>query len=635
MARKSTSSEVLESFRENVGDSADHITEAQNSALLNYAFLDNELWNKDDLAAAQQRGFPTVYVNRLVHLLGSIAGREIMSRYRPKVLGRGRSRRGSGEQLDELVRWVRQGVDMPTLDSFVFWNSLAAGIAASHTYVVHSLDTPKVFCEWQPITQCAWDHCAVHPNLADRKWGAVVKWVHHDELMRRFGALPGVADLAKRAKRNNGAAVNGMGWTWTDIRDGRWMMHGVREILLAEYEWREDERVTYVITPVAAQDLVDVANGAAPGITLVTGARIAAEQLRAAFQQGYPPEQLEQALVNTPMRVEVDDVRAWVERTRRGVMDVQMSQRELVRYGLIAGDEVIHVGERPAFQLQFLTCLPVPHRNGVKWRGLLDYARGIQDVMTRTISAGLHQVGTQPRAGLIVEEDAVEDKDAFVDQLGSSDQVAWVRPGAAQGQKILPVPRVSGPEWSPWLQFAQQAVLDSMGVTNVDVGAVPDPRRVSSRALNQIREASSSTLSRPFDHLRLYRRDHTHMLLSLLPDHFTLGELGEVLEDADQPLPPLDEWPNLRHFDVVVDEVPVSPTELMELFNVLTDTNLLEPLMARGILTETWVINRLPHLTESDRRELMADFQARMEAAQAEAAPPPPEEAATAPAAGA
>ncbi len=81
-------------------------------------------------------------------------------------------------------------------------------------------------------------------------------------------------------------------------------------------------------------------------------------------------------------------------------------------------------------------------------------------------SVTLQHIADQPKPGLIVESDAVEDPDVFDDQLHTSGETAFVKAGAVSGGKIMPLPL---PQVSPAAIERSQNGIDMLNlISNIE-----------------------------------------------------------------------------------------------------------------------------------------------------------------------
>src|SRR5690606_34970862 len=137
-----------------------------------------------------------------------------------------------------------------------------------------------------------------------------------------------------------------------------------------------------------------------------------------------------------------------------------------------SNDHVLEHGERPAgFTYEFLTGFPHETQSGMDWFGMVDVAKGAQDFKNKFFSNMLTLYMMSPKQHMMIEEGAIGDPDAFMNEMGKLSGVSFVPDGfIASGRYTI----VEAPSFPPMLremlQYADQAVMDVFGLSSIEMG---------------------------------------------------------------------------------------------------------------------------------------------------------------------
>lgn len=211
--------------------------------------------------------------------------------------------------------------------------------------------------------------------------------------------------------------------------------------------------------------------------------------------------------------------------------------------------------------------------------GLTRKARGIVEFSNKFVSIAVHAMATAPKGSLFAEEGAFEDFNKAQRDAATTGKIVKTRPGGLEKIKEIAsgdLPR--GVE--KLMEVSRQWLPAATGVNLYMLGQVDDLRRTAGSAVQSIMAAGQAVLARPFDGLRLARRQLGAGLLQLMLDTIDPEELKQMVgEELAAKLPPEDQWPDITNFKVEVDEAPASPTEVDRFWDQTTATNLVGQVM--------------------------------------------------------
>lgn len=205
----------------------------------------------------------------------------------------------------------------------------------------------------------------------------------------------------------------------------------------------------------------------------------------------------------------------------------------------------------------FLACTGLWHKKKGYWYGIVRSMMEPQDVMNKSISSSLNQHLSNAKGGVMFERDAFEYPDLAKTQWSSPD--AWIplKPGGAA--KVIQ--RKSEPvsaDLPMFFQAAQQALRRGTGLNEEMIG-VAQGETPSNTGEKRI-QAGLAVLGWFFDNISRYQRAEARILLEMVREYWTHGQLLEVGGDFNKRAIPLlkDALP-MRYLLVVEESMRHSP----------------------------------------------------------------------------
>jgi hypothetical protein len=256
------------------------------------------------------------------------------------------------------------------------------------------------------------------------------------------------------------------------------------------------------------------------------------------------------------------------------------------RRTFFGGTNFIKQEELPSDRFTYLalTCFQDKKPEGVQWFGLVRPLRDPQRIANKGFSQVVHILSVNPKGVMLHEGDVFEDvRKAEVEWSKPSGRIE-VRPGALQDGRIQIIKGEYPSDFERITNFCLNAVPRIAAVDPYMMGQTGgDIRRVSGTALSQVVQQGQMMLSIPFDGLRNYRLDQGRILLSFmsefLPDESIIRVLGEESATAPQFVTFLRSEADNSDLDVIIGEVPLSPSQQQETWSSLTDSGALKSLL--------------------------------------------------------
>lgn len=574
-------------------------------------------WSEGDAARQKDKDRPALPLNDISKGLSSVANREIMDRYMPKVFGRESDDDGKAELLDELSRWQRDAAETEHEESRAFRQTCGSGYGVMHKYwnEVEAGGEGMVMDEEVPIWTMLWDPRARKQNLVDRKYHISGKYVPVSEIIDQFGQRRGLkkrlSALSGKGGSANGSAPGGSAvatrWGWSDISSGKWFISSKQELFLVEFEWLENKSVWKVAMPLRWDEWLAFKNDP-----------------NGQLQYGDPDEQGNLQLMTMPQYTQMDpatqmnfaysvlsdtDLKVFESKSEFEIVessyfeftgkDIEYSdgQKQEVHFAIVAKDIILQKGVRPTnmFTYEFITGIPFEQRDGTRFYGFTDMAKGPQDFKNVLYSNLLTTYMSSPKGTLIMEEGMVENTNQFANDYAKLGGIMFVADGMV-GQwdtRTRTMEAGNFPQMPKELLAIVEGGVEAMlGINSLD----GDLRRISGKVADQANRASSTILAIYFDSLKRYRKRFGLLNLKFLQAAYDTKAMARIVGgEVGQFLAQVDDWPDTLRFDIKVEENPTTVSEQIDSLKVL---------ISSGALAD-WTSGEQPKMSFADMMDMM------------------------------
>ena len=226
-------------------------------------------------------------------------------------------------------------------------------------------------------------------------------------------------------------------------------------------------------------------------------------------------------------------------------------------------------------------------RKDKRFYGLLRVMMDPQKYANKWLSQTLHIINSNAKGGVMYEQGAVLDAQAFEEGWAAADTAVAVANGALSGGRIQPKPQVQMPAALMQLtQFAISTIRDTSGVSLELMGMAE--RQQAGILEAQRKAASMTTLATYFDSLRYYRKTQGEVILSFLRDHIApTGRLVRIVREGLAQYVSLATETGTRKYDVIVDDSPAAaPNEKERAWAVIE--HMMPVLQQGGLSLEDW-----------------------------------------------
>lgn len=580
-------------------------------------------WSDGDAERQKDKDRPALPLNDISKNLSSVANREIMDRYMPKVFGREQADDGVAELLDEMSRWQRELSETEHEESRAFRTVCGSGYGVMHKYWndAHSDGHGAVLDEEVPLWTMLWDPRARKQNLVDRKYHMCGKYVPVDEIIDNFGDSVSVrkklnAVLAGGGKANGagaaGSSATGSRWGWRDVASGRWFISSRKELFLVEFEWLEQKPVWKVAMPLRWDEWGAFISAPGGSIQYGTNEDGTPQEMTTEQWVALPPEDQKMLAAGVLYESDVKIVEKRAELTSLEETYLEWTGQELestkkmkeeIQFAIITKGIVLKRGVRPqGYTYEFITGIPFEQRDGMRHYGFVDMAKGPQDFKNVLYSNLLTNYMSSPKGSLIMEEGLVENTNQFLNDYAKTGGVMFVPDGVVgQMETRSKVLESHGfpPMTKELLMIVESGVEGMLGLSSIESGTQGDLRRVSGAVATQANKASSTILAIYFDSLKRYRKRWGMLNIKFLQAAYDPKQMARIVGgDVGAALEGVDAWPEVNRFDVKVEENPTTVSEQMDAVKMLISSGTLDK----------WTDGGNPKLAFSDAIDMMQNL---------------------------
>lgn len=638
---KKVHDEIIQKVRSFIQEGTSHCQEKHTRAEENQSYVRGEQWTKGDIYRQQMRERPAVPWNSIFKVVHAISNREIVERFMPKVFGRSATDMGIANVLDEASKWQRMASSSEQMESMAFRSATISGIGWMHKFFDPTAANGDglIKDEDVPVWEMLWPSRSRQMNLLDRNWHVRGRWIDVDQAEALWGDTNATTRKAFKAwsatdKSGFGVLVDtnqpqivptsDVSFGWESVRAGRWINKANREVFVCEAEWLDTVYKWKCAVPVRLSEWEAFITGGIPlNMSKQNPETGEEEQYQVTRDQYYQASSEDRKNLMYEVLADVDVVvidnrpefnsltDRYEKSTGEEYLDFTPVSSQDVKFAIIIDNLVVEYGTREyGFSYHAITGFPFETRAGMDFFGTVDIAKGPQDYKNALISNMLAMYMSSPKAPMLIAKSAVPNIEQLTDQITSPSAIAVVPDDFLQGEgtkfKVLPAPEYP-PMLGPLLDIAANGVEEAFGLSSIDLGSQTDLRRVSGTVVQQAKASGNVIVAILFDSLRLFRRHYGLCNIKFLHKMYTIQDIirivGEEKVDDVQNLPA--EWTDIFKFDIVIDEQPSSPSELMELVDFLTRTGTLDNWRNRGDIEFEDMLKMMPQIPESTKRDIL------------------------------
>lgn len=587
----------FDTFRTRLKDITSYHGTWHPEARVDYQFYALKQWDASDIARLAEEQRPALTFDRTRTIIDSVSGSEITNRFEPKYLPRNVSLASSdsslSEMMSEVYRWTRQQSRAEHWQSLAFKDSVTCGIGCLEKFMAYD-ENPRgrLMTKRVPIFEMGWDPSAQDTNLLDARYVIRGRWMTFDEFKEMFPEKAEEFDSVRAGGSNKAFDQSS-----TVIRETTpaWMYKGneyfderTKKVLVWEYQWFE--RVEEVC--------------------LFTGADehqwLSKDDFRLVQEQ-----HAQAAMTASMMPPEMGAIGPEMGGAPPP-LDFELLPHKKYFRAFVAGGMLLDEEESPVedFTYKFVTCFRDESEEGrTYWFGLMRPMRDPQKYANKVFSQAAHIFASNPKGSIVYESGTFANPGKAAKDWAMPNALIEVNPGRMDSYK-----REEPARMPPGLEFlfqvAVQGVSTSVGVSeSYFVGTADDLKRTASSAVTSVQQRTLTTLSTPFDALRLYIKEDGTLTLKFVRKYMPDGQVIRITGEDGKPelLPFTKAWAS-HEYDIIVEDAPASKSAQEEFNTALFQNGFAQAMMESGTPLPPSVADTMPISTvaKTEWRESLA-----------------------------
>lgn len=568
--------ETRERAIDRINQSARVLEDTKARAEMNFGMYAGDQWIPAVAKILEDQDKAPIVFNQLLRVINSVAGDEQTNPFMPKFRSRAMGPRAHfADILNGVVRYMRDQTDAQDEESEAFADCLIGAVSAIRfTQDYTESEEGRAMAERVPIFNLWWDFNAIKPNMRDGRWIAEYEYVPKQEAQDEYPEYADEIEMFTQSYDDLDATAGSQ--VRRRIAGDLWYEKDRDEVLLYRYYYRKLDPYYLTVDPQTKERQTYTVE---EWKNLKTNLK--AQNLRLVEQGGEP--------MPVPTHVRLSKYRYY---------------RCIFIGSITLEDEVTPT--QSGFPIKFMTCFRYQKPDGVEWFSLIDVGRDPQIWANRMLSQLAHVIATNPKGAILAEKDVFEDITKAMEDWGKPNAVIEVREGALVEGAVKVVQGEYPDDQERLYQISADAVPAVLGISQFSLGGQEDLRRISGQVVDTVEQNRNSMLSFPYASLKWYRKEAGKQYL----EHMRVFMPDQTMVRVSTPgtkeyvIPFKREWVDNVQYDVIVDQVAVTPTRQRELWTSLNVTQGLEILMQNGAMTPDIVIELIPDLPEELREKM-------------------------------
>src|ERR1051325_6639664 len=388
---------VIEQFTRCSASALAHSKDWRTEAKELFDFVSARQWDTDDEARMKEQNRPMVTFNLMSKFLDAVAGLQINNRQEIRCYPRRMGVAQVSEVANGALTWCRDQCGAEYEETDAGHDCLLTGMGWIEDFYDDTRDPGGVIAqERRDCLEMIWDPMARKKNLTDRRWQARLKRMSRDEYIEMFDEEPtGNAPVTG----DSGDVDEGLQIITKpqDYLGGDGAASEAKgQYLVADYQWW----CLHTVWDITA-DL-----GAGPQ------------------QQSFGHEEY------------TGTIKPMLEATGIPHQEARRKVRVYYRCWITGSGIKGDIRKLPTFTYHAIT--GKRDRNKNLWFGLGRHLKDPQRWVNAFFSSNIWQLMVNPKGGVLLEEDAVEDSAEFEDTWADPSKATFVRSGALQQGKVTP-----------------------------------------------------------------------------------------------------------------------------------------------------------------------------------------------------
>lgn len=552
----------------------------------NYNLIEGDQWLEDTYDRQNADGMPIRTINKLSPVIDAISGFEIQNRSEVNYVPRlpSDTEVGFNDMLNDAVNYIENESQAGFQNSIAFKDMLICGVGVTDTIISYD-NNPDGEVEVERVFpyMVLWDVAARGKNLLDANWVIRAKVVDKDTM---DGYIKDATDQ-EEADATFGAAVDARFLDFFNT-----VMIAKSLGIIYEYQWREKVPFYRVENPLIGFE-------GFPEDPYVQQVLMLARTLKEEYEIDVTQDRI--------FSIDKKDYKLLKEAFEALGLPFKATKQKKFQYNraIIVGNRLIEKEEnfsQSGFSLKFMTGKFSEVRQC--YYGVVRAAKEAQRMLNQAVSDYEGFLRTVPKGGVEIEADAVPNMEAFVQTYTKAREVTIYNPGGLAKARPKMAPQVpSG--LLDMINFATSSIMETTGVTQ-DFMGVTDSGLMTATLNRQLVRQGLTVLSAYFDAKRFYMIAQGKLFIDcvrIMVDN-SEGRLIRVMDQGEAKYMPLLKNGIAAQYDVVVEDVPQTPSERQDTFDKLLQMAGLLANKANPIDIMPMVVQYSP-LKENQIKEIM------------------------------
>ena len=562
-------SDILREVRQGINDNL-LVTQwwRANEIRDNYGLYEgNGQWLPADYSRQIANNMPVRTINRIQPIIDAVGGFQIQNRSEVKVVPRITSDQEAGfsDLGNDGIKWIQDVSNYNMVKSLAFTDMLISGLGFieykigygdGKTYDSSSSDSGMPWCERVFPYFMLWDVTTRDKNLEGANWICRAKIVDRQQLEQ----------LTKGLDSEDMSAVDAEFGASVDARflDFFNTVLTVKSLgVVYHYQWREKKKFYKIRNPlidfegdpddVVTQQVMELANTLQDLYTF----NPISDQFLVIPSSDYKEVQELFDMIGY-YQLEKAEIRKWVYYRAD-----------------IVGNYVLNKTEnfsQSGFSIQAISGKYDEIRQC--YYGLVRSMKEPQRLLNKAVSDYEGFLLTIPKGGVYLESDSVPSLEGFRDTYTKAAQITVVSPGSITNGKIMPKTAPPIPDGLlNMIEYASSAMMAVIGITPDFMGQV-DSKLMTAQLNSQLVRQGMMVLAPYFDSITMFTKQNGVLFLEMLRvllDNEEGRLIGHITPEGNKANVAMFKENLAPQYDVVVEEVPMTPDERQRTFEKLIE----------------------------------------------------------------
>lgn len=533
-----------------------------------YSMYEGLQYSAEQAASMEADGIKPITINKEAPIIDAISGFEIQNRTEAQYIPRlpKETSEGFTDIVQNTNKYIEQEAQADNERSQAFKDMLKCGVGAVNTTISYDQnpdgEVQKTrYFPWLLM----WDVAARRKNLVDRNWNAIAKVVDIETLAEEVNNALRLKSDEAGGGEDTYRPYNPAGLSMSIDSEFLYLYQdnargGVQLGVIYEYEWREKEPFYRVQNPFRLfADPNDPTN----------------QPIMAWIEQDEKKYNIN--IDDSVFNMEPATYRAFKKECDKFGIILKAEVQKKYKYyrAIIGGGYVLSKGEnfsQTGFALQFMTG-KFSEIDQIFY-GILRAMNDAQVSLNTIFSDYVTYLRTTPKGGVNIESDAVEDIEGFIATYSKARDVTVFKPGALSNGKVMPKqPPAAGTAMVEAITTFDQYLYTVAGIDQSFMGMTESKDMTGVLYAQKIRQ-TLTTLAEFFDAKKFFIANEAKLnidCIRILAENNPGRLIRDVTGASTAPYFPLLADGIAAEYDVVINEVPQTPSERQETFAKLLE----------------------------------------------------------------